>query len=76
MAFGGIEKLNAPGCAGYNNFTTITGTVEPNSTVPVYVRVNACSGGAVDKVEKAWLDINSDGDFTDVPVNYWAPVRR
>lgn len=65
VAFGGIEKLNAAGCAGYNNFTNITGVVEPNSTVPIYVRVNACSGGAVDKIVKLWLDINNDGDFND-----------
>ncbi len=65
VSFGGIQKLNAAGCAGYSNFTNITGVVETNSTVPLYVRVNACAGGAVDKIVKAWLDVNNDGDFDD-----------
>ncbi|AXY76963.1 T9SS C-terminal target domain-containing protein [Paraflavitalea soli] len=65
VSFGGIQKLNAAGCAGYSNFTNISGAVEPNSTVPLYVRVNACAGGPVDKIVKAWLDFNNDGDFDD-----------
>jgi len=65
VSFGGIQKLNAAGCAGYSNFTNISGVVEPNSTVPLYVRVNACAGGPVDKIVKAWLDFNNDGDFND-----------
>ncbi len=65
ISFGGIQKLNSGLCTGYNNFTNITGTVEPNSTMPLYVRVNACAGGAVDKIVRAWIDFNNDGDFDD-----------
>lgn len=65
VSFGGIQHQTDPGCAGYNNFTSITGSVEANTTIPMYVRVNSCTPGAVDKVVKAWLDLNGDGDFTD-----------
>lgn len=65
VSFGGIQHQTDPGCNGYNNFTNFTGSVESNTTVPIYVRVNACSGGAVNKIVKAWLDLNGDGDFED-----------
>jgi hypothetical protein len=65
LSFGGIQQLNSGICTGYNNFTNTTGTVEPNSSMPIYVRVNACAGGAVDKIVRAWIDFNNDGDFDD-----------
>lgn len=65
VSFGGIQKQNVAGCTGYSNFTNITGTVEPNSTLPLYVKVNACNGVALDKIVKAWIDFNGDGDFLD-----------
>lgn len=65
ISFAGIQQLHPAGCAGYNNFTHVTGSIEPNSTVPLYVRVNACAGGPVNKIIKAWIDFNGDGDFED-----------
>jgi hypothetical protein len=65
VSFGGIQKQNVAGCTSYSNFTNITGTVESNSTLPLYVKVNACNGSAVAKIVKAWIDFNGDGDFLD-----------
>lgn len=65
ISIGGIQKQHAAGCVTYTNFTSITGAVEPNSTVPLYVKLASCVGGTTNKVVKAWLDVNNDGDFND-----------
>lgn len=65
VSFAGIQHQTDPGCNGYNNFTAFSGSVEANTTIPIYVRVNSCTPGAVDKIVKAWIDLNGDGDFTD-----------
>jgi hypothetical protein len=65
VSFGGIQKQNVAGCITYTNFTSITGAVEPNSTVPLYVKLASCVGGTTNKVVKAWMDLNNDGDFND-----------
>ena len=65
VSFGGIQKQNVAGCTGYSNFTSLTGVIEPNSSIPLYVKLNACNGGAVNKIFKAWIDLNNDGDFLD-----------
>lgn len=65
VSFGGIQKQNVAGCTGYSNFTNLTGVIEPNSTIPLYLKLNACNGGAVNKIVKAWIDLNTDGDFLD-----------
>lgn len=65
VSFGGIQKQHAAGCITYNDFTTITGAVESNTTIPLYVKLASCAGGTTNKVVKAWLDVNNDGDFND-----------
>lgn len=65
VSFGNIQKQNAAGCIGYRDFTNLIAKVELNSNVPLYIKVNTCNGSTVNKVVKAFIDFNNDGDFFD-----------
>lgn len=65
VSFGGIQKQHAAGCITYSDFTSITGAVEPNSSTPLHIKLANCAGGTTNKVVKAWMDLNNDGDFND-----------
>lgn len=69
VSFGTIKKKNIAGCTTYNNYSSITGTIEPNQTVPLFVRLRSCDATTADKVVKAYIDVNNDGDFTDAGEN-------
>jgi hypothetical protein len=65
VSIGTIKKANVGGCTTYSNFTSVTADVEGNSTIPLFVRLSSCDASNVDKMVKAFIDINNDGDFTD-----------
>jgi hypothetical protein len=65
VSFGGIQKGNPAGCTTYTNYTSLTGSIEPNSSLPLYISVGQCNGSATDKIVKAYIDLNNDGDFID-----------
>lgn len=66
VSFGAtIRKQNPAGCNTYTNYTSLTADIEPNSTVPLFVRVNSCDANTAAKIVKAFIDFNNDGDFAD-----------
>ena len=69
VSFNKIRKKNIAGCTSYNNYTTITDTIETNQTIPLFVRLRSCDATSADKIVKAYLDLNNDGDFTDAGEN-------
>lgn len=69
VSFSTIKKKNIAGCTTYNNYTNLTGTIEPNQTLPLFVRLRSCDATSADKVVKAYIDVNNDGDFTDAGEN-------
>ena len=69
VSFSNIKKKNVAGCTSYNNYTTLTGNVEPGQIIPLFVRLTSCDASTADKVVKVYIDANSDGDFTDAGEN-------
>jgi len=65
IAFGSYENLKPAGCSDYSNFTNQTINVETNTAVPFYVKLSSCDGTSADKIVKAFIDFNNDGDFDD-----------
>ena len=69
VSFNKIRKKNIAGCTSYNNYTTLTDTIETNQTLPLFVRLRSCDATSADKIVKAYLDFNNDGDFADAGEN-------
>ena len=69
VSFANIQNKNAAGCTSYNNFTGLTGNLQPGQTVPLFIRLNSCDATAVNKVVKVYIDANNDGDFADAGEN-------
>jgi len=69
VSFNKIRKKNVSGCTTYNNYTTITDTIETNQVFPLFVRLRSCDATSADKIVKAFIDFNNDGDFTDAGEN-------
>lgn len=65
VGFGSIQHLNPATCTGYSDFTGVSSNVEASQVLPLTVRVNSCDGSTADKIVKAFIDFNNDGDFTD-----------
>jgi hypothetical protein len=63
--FGNIHKKNTPGCTGYTNYTDLSTPVEPGKTLPLSVQLGSCDASANPRIVKAYIDYNSDGDFSD-----------
>ncbi|OSY87004.1 peptidase S8 [Tenacibaculum holothuriorum] len=69
VRFGSIDK--ADGTAkdkGYEDFTSLSTTVAPSSSVNLTVNVNTDGNYRVDAI--AWIDWNQDGDFADSGETY------
>ncbi len=65
VSFAGIEKQNPAGCTTYANNTSISGAVEPNETLPLFIALNSCDAGNADKIAKVYIDWNANGSFED-----------
>ena len=65
VSFGTLQKGNPAGCTTYNNFTAYTAGAEVNASVPFYIKVSSCDASANNKIVKAYIDFNNDGDFND-----------
>ncbi|MBI1342921.1 MAG: S8 family serine peptidase [Terrimonas sp.] len=65
VAFGTFNKVNPAGCTTYNDFTSQTASVEVNTSTPFYFKVSSCDASVTDKIVKAYIDFNNDGDFDD-----------
>ncbi|OSY86802.1 hypothetical protein WH52_14705, partial [Tenacibaculum holothuriorum] len=69
VRFGSIDK--ADGTAkdkGYEDFTNLSTTVAPSSSVNLTVNVNTDGNYRIDAI--AWIDWNQDGDFADSGETY------
>ncbi len=66
VAFAGIRNKNIAGCTNYNNFTNITGNIQPNQTLPITIRLASCDASTNNKMVKVFIDYNADGDFIDI----------
>lgn len=69
ISFGALRKQNPAGCTSYTNYTNLTVDVQPNQTVPFYIKLNSCDATTTDKIVKAFIDYNNDGDFEDAGEN-------
>jgi hypothetical protein len=69
VSFGALRKQNPAGCTSYTNNTNLTVDVQPNQTIPLYIKLNSCDATIADKVVKAFIDYNNDGDFEDAGEN-------
>lgn len=69
VSFSNIRNKNTAGCKTYSSFTSLTGTLQPNQTLPFFIRLNSCDATSVDKIAKVYIDANNDGDFTDAGEN-------
>jgi Subtilase family/GEVED domain/Secretion system C-terminal sorting domain len=65
VSFGTIQKGSPAGCTTYTSYTNLTANIETNSSVPLFVKVSSCDATTANKIVKAFIDLNSDGDFTD-----------
>jgi len=64
VTLGEITQAGKDGCQDYNDFTSQIATVSSGQTLPLEVKLTTC-GGDFDKVVKAFVDWNGDGDFDD-----------
>lgn len=65
VSFGTLTQKNPDGCTQYTDYTSLTGLIEPNSTQPIFIRLNNCDGSSAARTVKVFIDYNNDGDFTD-----------
>lgn len=64
VTFGNVVQAGKDGCQEYSDFTTQVVAVAAGQTLPLEVKLTTC-GGDFDKVIKAFVDWNGDGDFDD-----------
>lgn len=69
VSLSNIQKKNAGGCTTYSNFTSLTANLQPNQTLPIFIRLRSCDATSVNKIVKVFIDANNDGDFTDAGEN-------
>ncbi len=69
VSFNKIRKKNISGCTTYNSYTNLTDTIETNQAFPLFVRLRSCDATSAEKIVKAFIDFNNDGDFTDAGEN-------
>jgi len=65
VTFGNVVQAGKDGCQEYSDFTTQVVAVAAGQTLPLEVKLTTC-GGDFDKVVKAFVDWNGDGDFDDL----------
>ncbi len=65
VTVGTATFTNVSGCTTYSLNAGIPIPIEPNLSTPFAVRVSSCDATSTAKIVKAFIDYNSDGDFTD-----------
>jgi hypothetical protein len=65
VSFANIQNKNVAGCTTYNNFSNLTGNLQPLQTIPLFIRLASCDASIADKIVKVFIDANNDGDFDD-----------
>lgn len=65
VTIGTAAFTNPAGCTSYTNNMATVIQAEPLQTLPLVVRASSCDASSVTKTVKAFIDLNSDGDFTD-----------
>jgi len=69
VSLGSFRFANPAGCTTYNNFTNSTISLQGNQSITFSVRVGSCDASVANKIVKAFIDWNNDGDFDDVGEN-------
>lgn len=65
LSIGTLGFGNAAGCTSYSSRTSSIIPVEPNQTIPFFIRLGSCDATSAAKVAKIFIDYNNDGDFAD-----------
>lgn len=65
VALGNFSFSPPAGCTTYSNFTGSTINVEANQPLTLSIKVGSCDASVRDKIIKAFIDWNNDGDFSD-----------
>ncbi|MBA4196300.1 MAG: hypothetical protein C0459_01985 [Chitinophaga sp.] len=65
IGFAGIANKTATGCTTYRDYTNIAGSIEPNQTVPLTVKLSSCDASTASKIVKVYIDYNNNGSFAD-----------
>ena len=69
VALGSFNFTAGSGCTTYSNYTSNTATVEANQPLTLSIKVGSCDASVQNKVVKAFIDWNNDGDFDDAGEN-------
>ncbi|MBG6132237.1 chitodextrinase [Aquimarina sp. EL_43] len=69
VTFAGINNSSARNSTGYDDFTSVSGSVNTGSGYTLTVDITGYNGGAADEIY-AWIDWNKDGDFSDTDESY------
>jgi len=69
VAISNIQNKNVAGCTSYSDFKNLTAVLQPSQTLSLFVRVNSCDATTANKIIKAYIDANNDGDFADAGEN-------
>ncbi len=64
VTFAGIDNSSVRNATGYDDFTSVSGSVNAGTSYNLRVNIEGYSGGASDEIY-AFFDWNLDGDFTD-----------
>lgn len=64
LTFGSINNTAAAGCTTYSDYTSLTASVRPGQVLPISITAGTC-GANKDKIIRAYIDWNGDGDFVD-----------
>ncbi len=69
VTFAGINNSSVRNATGYDDFTSVSGSVNAGTSYNLRVNIEGYSGGASDEIY-AFFDWNLDGDFTDAGESY------
>ncbi len=64
VTFAGIDNSSVRNATGYDDFTSVSGSVNAGTSYNLRVNIEGYSGGASDEIY-AFFDWNLDGDFAD-----------
>ncbi len=69
VIFAGINNSSVRNATGYDDFTSVSGSVNTGASHNLNVTIIGYDGGSTDEIY-AWFDWNIDGDFTDAGESY------
>ncbi|HWK04565.1 MAG TPA: S8 family serine peptidase [Puia sp.] len=64
VSFSNISQATTtPTCRSYTDYTSVTGQIQPNQTLPITVALSSCDATSASRIVKVFIDYNNDGVF-------------